>query len=65
MYGSLLLTLGLCAAYGSFADIVSLSGNPTQNTGLPLATLIVALLQLQDSFGIICMDVGYMAVVMD
>jgi len=63
MYGGLLLTLGLCAAYGSFADIVSLSGNPTVNSGLPLATLIAAVLQA--FFGIVCMSVGFIAVVMD
>lgn len=63
MYGGLLLTLGLCAAYGSFADIVSLSGNPTASQGLPLATLVAAVLQA--FFGIICMGIGFMALVMD
>lgn len=63
MYGSLLLTLGMCAAYGSFADIVSLSGNPTEKSGLGLATLIAAVLQA--FFGITCMATGFMAVVMD
>ena len=63
MYGGLLLIFGLCAACGSFADIVSLSGNPTASQGLPLATLIAAVLQA--FFGIICMGIGFMALVMD
>jgi hypothetical protein len=45
MYGGLLLLLGLTASYGSFADIVSLAGNPTVNSGLPLANLIAAVVQ--------------------
>lgn len=40
MYGGLLLLLGLTASYGSFANIVSLAGNPTVSSGLPLANLI-------------------------
>lgn len=63
MYGGLLLTVSTLAAYGSFADIVSFSGNPTANAGLPLATLIAAVLQA--FFGILCMSIGFMAVVMD
>lgn len=63
MYGSLLLTLGLCAAYGSFADIVSIPRNPDATSGLHTATFIAAVLQA--FFGIVCMAVGFMAVVMD
>jgi len=63
MYGGLLLLLGLTASYGSFADIVSLAGNPTVNSGLPLANLIAAVVQF--FFGTVCMAVGYMAAVLD
>jgi hypothetical protein len=63
MYGCLLLLLGLTASYGSFADIVSLAGNPTVNSGLPLANLIAAVVQC--FFGTVCMVVGYAAAIMD
>lgn len=63
MYSGLLLTLGLCAAYGSFADIVSLTGNPTVDAGLPLATLLAGIVQA--FLGFACMGVGFMGVVMD
>ena len=63
MYGGLMLLLGLTASYGSFADIVSLAGNPTVSSGLPLANLIAAVVQA--FFGTVCMVVGYCAVVLD
>ena len=61
MYSGLLLTLGLCAAYGAFADIVSLAD--TAKSGLPLATLIAAV--FQGFFGLTCMGVGFTGAVMD
>jgi len=64
MYGGLLLILGLCASYGVLADIVSLAGDPTVNSGgYLLAAFISAIVQF--FLGIVCMVVGYMAVVMD
>jgi len=61
MYSGLLLTLGLCAAYGAFADIASLAD--TAKSGLPLATLIAAV--FQGFFGLTCMGIGFAGVVMD
>jgi len=60
MYGGLLLTLGICAAYGSFADIATLD---SPNSALQVATLVAAILQAV--FGLTCMFVGLCSVVMD
>ena len=61
MYGRLLLTLGICAAYGSFDEIVN--GKLTANSGLLLATLITVVLQA--FFRIVCKSIGFMAAIMD
>jgi hypothetical protein len=63
MYSGLLLLLGLTASYGSFADILSLAGNSTVNSGLPLANLIAAVVQA--FFGTVCMVVGYSGAILD
>jgi hypothetical protein len=60
LYGSLLLLLGLCAAYGSFICISTLAG---YNNGLGLAFLIAAVVQC--CLGIVSMIVGYSAAVLD
>ena len=63
MYGGLMLILGLNAAHGSFADIATLAGSTTANSGLDLTYLIAAL--VQSFVGTVCMIVGYCAVVLD
>lgn len=63
MYSGSLLLLGLNASYGSFADIVSLAGNPTVNSCLPLAQLVAAV--VQTLIGAVCMVVGYSGAILD